>query len=250
MYPEPPQYQAFFLPGPEEGLTRDEALALGIQWLLRQPGTPLIVLHAKKMATHAQLLVAVARRVQVVSPNDASIWQWPGGAVLAPWASPRVLRCIDDELAGRVAAVCVIGWVKGEHETWRRGHRAVDLRGGDAPAEPHELLRDPVARVALGHASNFVNHRNGLAQAEDRAYVVRTLLELLRGGHRFDVDDLAAYATATGWSALEVGAMRDIAAKALAGRSFRLRSSAGPRAGACARWEKEAANAANGGSAD
>jgi hypothetical protein len=74
----------------------------------------------------------------------------------------------------------------------------------------------------------------------DKAYAVRTLQELVFGGHRYEVDALCAWALANGFTQSEVEHLPDYATRALEGRSFRLRESVGPRPGACARWEQEA----------
>jgi hypothetical protein len=99
---------------------------------------------------------------------------------------------------------------------------------------------DPVVEVAMRHLSDAVNHNNALVQGYDKAYAVRTLQELVCGGHRYEVDALCAWALANGFTQSEVEHLRDYATRALEGRSFRLRESVGPRPGACARWEQEA----------
>jgi hypothetical protein len=66
------------------------------------------------------------------------------------------------------------------------------------------------------------------------------LVELVRGGHRFDLDEIVAYAMATGWTGQEVERIREYGQRILEGRGFRLRSPIGPQQGACSRWEAEA----------
>lgn len=231
-------YEAFYLPGPH-ALPTDQALALGLKWLLAEAGSPLIVLSAKKVVRNNPLLEsAVAQyRLPVVAPPYLWDANWSGGSILAPWASERALTGIADQLANRVNAVCVIGWVEGGHDTWITGTGARDLRHPDQP-KPEATL-DPVVEIAMEHASASINHNNALVQAEDKACVVLTLQELVRAGFRYDVESLCAWAMAHGWTGTEVSNLRDYATRVLDGRSFRLGSTYGPQRGASAHWIRE-----------
>lgn len=232
-------YDAFYLPGPH-ALPTDQALALGLKWLLAEPESPLIVLSAKKVARNNRLLeTAIAQyHLPVIAPPHMWDATWSGGSILAPWANERALTGIDDQLAKKVNAVCVIGWVEGKHDTWITGHGARDLRHPDQP-KPQPTL-DPVVEVAMEHASAAINHNNALVQAEDKACVILTLQELVRAGFRYDVESLCAWAMANGWTGTEVSNLRDYATRVLDGRSFRLRSTYGPQVGASAGWIEEA----------
>jgi hypothetical protein len=236
-------YDAFFIP-PE--IDPDEAIRLGLQWLLAQPGDPLILLHAKKMIDNNRLLGGAAHRhrIQVEAPSSAWRSRWGGGSILAPWASDRVLRSIDDDLASQAEAVCVIGWMSNDtnHLAWVAARETTDLHSGLPLGKGRdEIISDPVVRIAIDEAERFVNHNNALVQAEDKAYLVRTLQELVRGGHRFGLDELSAYAMATGWTGDEIVRIREYGERILAGRGFRLQTSVGPKPGSCRRWETEAA---------
>lgn len=238
------RYEAFFVPPETDS---DRGVALGLKWLLEQPGDRLILLHAKKMIDNNPLLGRAAREYNLRYEAPNTVWNsgWRGGPILAPWASDKVIRCIEDELT-QATAVCVIGW-RGDdpnHQGWVAARQAIDLdTGASLGKRPEDLVADPVVRLAFEEAERFVNHNNQLAQAEDKAYVVRTMQELVRGGHRLDLDAIAAFALATGWSAQEVVRIREYGRQILDGRSFRLRSSVGPRPGACRRWEAEVAAA-------
>jgi hypothetical protein len=240
MFERETKYEAFFLPGPDE-MDPDEAVSLALEWLISQPGQPLILFHAKKMIHNNNLVAdgAARHRISVEAPRTLQWAAWLGGAIVAPWASDDVLRFIDDDLAGKAKAVCVIGWIAGAHNRWIAARGAVDLRGGGA-SPPEEIIGDPVVRVALDHASRAINHNNALVQSEDKAYVVLTLQELVRGGHRFDIGELVTYAMATGWTGEEVKRLEDYGKRVLEGRRFQLRSAYGPKPGSCARWEEEA----------
>jgi hypothetical protein len=235
------KYGAFFLPGPSE-MDPDEAIRLALHWLVSQPGDPLILFHAKKMINNNRLVAEGARRygIPVEAPRTLRWSDWSGGAIVAPWASDDVLRFIDDDLSGKPKAVCVVGWIPGAHDRWIAAREAADLRGGAAVRPKEDLISDPVVRIAIDHASHAINHNNALVQAEDKAYVILTLQELVRGGHRFDIDELVSYAMATGWTGEEVKRLEDYGNRVLSGRRFRLRSQYGPGPGSCGRWEEEA----------
>lgn len=242
----PVGYNAFYI-SPE--VDPDDAIALGIEWLLEQSGEPLILLHAKKMIENNGLLERAVhgRGIRYEAPQTMGrSGSWTGGSVLAPWASADVIRCIDDDISHRTAAVCIVGWNADDpdHAAWIAARNAIDLTTGEAlGASPGEIISDPVVRIALDRAERFVNHNNALVQAEDKAYLVRTLQELVRGGHAFDLDDVAAYAMATGWSGKEVKRIREFGQRVLDGRSFRLTSSVGPKRGSCKSWETQATDA-------
>lgn len=241
MFERKTEYEAFFLPGPDE-MNPDDAIRLALRWLVSQPGEPLILFHAKKMIQNNNLVADGARqyRIPVEAPRTLRWSDWRGGAILAPWASDDVLRFIDDDLAGKAKAVCVVGWISGAHDRWIAARGAGDLRGGVAVQPNEEIISDPVVRIALDHASDAINHNNALVQTEDKAYVVLTLQELVRGGHGFDIDEVVTYAMATGWTGEEVKRLEDYGKRVLSGRRFQLRSQYGPGPGSCARWEEEA----------
>jgi hypothetical protein len=69
------------------------------------------------------------------------------------WAGEKALLQIDDYLAEKADAVCVIGWAEGSHDSWIAGHGARDLRNPDTPlAEP---TLHPVVAIAMKHAGDY-----------------------------------------------------------------------------------------------
>jgi hypothetical protein len=76
-------------------------------------------------------------------------------------------------------------------------------------------------QVAMDDLNHTVNHANGLVGSFDKKLAIGTLTALVRSGHRFDVDNLCAWALANGFTASEVERLRDYATKALAGHRFR-----------------------------
>ena len=240
MFERTTSYEAFFLPGPA-GLPADEALRLGLRWLLQQQGQPLIVLARKGNVSNNRLLEQTVKqaRIPVAAPPRVYETQWDGGSILVPWAGERALLDIDEYLADKAQAVCVIGWAQGSHDTWVAAHRARDLRAPDVPLASPEV--HPVVEVAMREAGDSMNHSNGLVSDAEKAVVVLTLKELVRGGYTYDVDQLAAWAISEGWYPNEIPRLRDIATRVLEGRSFRLRDPYGPRRGAVKAWEAKAA---------
>jgi hypothetical protein len=240
MFEHTPDYEGFYTPA---GANADEADHACLDWLLKQPGQPLVLFHAKKMIRHDGLIEKTVRRHQipVEAPRTVLGSGWRGGAILAPWASEAVLRCIDDDVADRTTAVCVIGWVAGEHDSWIAARRATNLLTGDAvTSAPADLIGDPVVRLALDEASSVVNHNNGLVQSEDKAWVIHTLQELRKGGHAFRPEEIGTYAMATGWTAGEADLLREFSTGVLEGKRYQVKVGYGPAAGSCKRWESEA----------
>jgi len=83
-----------------------------------------------------------------------------------------------------------------------------------------------------------------LVQSFDKAWVIKSLQALVKGGHRFDVDEIATYAMATGWTGAEVMRLREYGEGVLQGRRFRLTGTSGPKPGACKVWERQCAERA------
>jgi hypothetical protein len=228
---------------PWDGEDPDRAVRLAVQWFRQQPGDGLVLLHAKKMIRNNPLLARLVSGALVEKPD--TVWRsgWQGGPVLAPWPSEQVLGALSDELAHRATAVCIIEWGEEAYQqAWLAGHGARSLVTGEVAGAA--ALLPPVVEVAMRHLGIIVNHNNGLVQEFDKAYAVGTLQELVRGGHRFDVDQLCAWALANGFTDREVVKLGDYATRILAGRTFRLRTTAGPRRGIVREWEAEAAGQA------
>lgn len=228
---------------PWEGEDPDWGVRLAAEWFRQQPGDRLVLFHTKNMIRNNPLLARLVAGAHVEKPN--TVWRsgWRGGPVLAPWPSEQVLGALSDELAHRVTAVCVIEWGDEAYQrAWLAAHSARNLVTGEVAGAA--TLLPPVVEVAMRHLGMIVNHNNGLVQEFDKAYAIRTLQELVRGGHRFDVDRLCAWALANGFTDREVVKLRDYATRIMAGRSFRLRTTAGSRRGIVREWEAEAAGQA------
>ncbi|WP_028474407.1 hypothetical protein [Nocardioides alkalitolerans] len=244
MFERTVSYDAYFLPGPRE-LDPDEALRTGLKWLLGQPGEPLVVLSRKGNLSNNRILEQTVKRhkIKVAAPPRIHQPRWTGGSVLVVWAGERALLDVDSHLANQTNAVCVIGWDDGVHDTWIAGHAARDLRNPQIQLSPPVI--DRVVAVAMKHAGDAINHNNALVTDSEKAMVVLTLKELVRGGYTYDVDQLAAWAIGQGWYPAEIPRLREYASKVLEGRSFRLRDAWGPSNGTVKQWEAEAASQAD-----
>jgi hypothetical protein len=68
-----PAYRAFYVP---DTVDPDEAVRLGLAWLLRQAGEPLVLFHAKLMVSNNRTLERAirARRIRFEAPRDAQRW--------------------------------------------------------------------------------------------------------------------------------------------------------------------------------
>lgn len=239
MFESKPSYDAYFLPGPSPELTTEDSVVLGVEWLLAQPGSPLIVVSAKGNVSNSRALEEAVQRskLPVAAPPSLRRARWRGpGSILAPWAMDKALFAIDGDLRD-VNAVCLLHWHEGDHDAWVLGHGARDLRDPSGPVPAPEL--PPVVAGAMQEASDAINHNNGLVQYEDKAYVVRTLQELVRNGYTFDLDHLVGWAIAEGWHSDELPRLREYAEKVMAGRRFQLKDPWGPRPGAHKRWAQE-----------
>lgn len=128
----------------------------------------------------------------------------------------------------------MISGALGDDEARRR---ARDLRTADASPAPAIDL-DPVVVATMTDAANMINHNNALVGTNDKAWMVLTLQLLVRGGHRFDVEELCAWAAGHGFTPTEVKNLREYATKVLAGRSFPLGSTYGPGPAALDRWRE------------
>lgn len=227
---------------PWDAATPDEAVALGAAWLKEQPPQRLVLLHAKKMYDNSPLLPRLTAGVFVETPNTVSGSRWARGAVLAPWPSDAVLGALAGPLSERLTKVCVLEWgEKPAVRAWLTAHCAASLLGGSPLASGDGELISPVVRIAMEELSQAVNHNNALIQGYEKSYAVRTLKELVRAGHRYDVNALCAWASANGFTQNEVKHLRDYAQRVLDGRSFQLRDTVGPAKGDASRWEAEAA---------
>jgi hypothetical protein len=224
-----------FVPWNDGDVTRH--VVLGAQWLRRQPGRRAVFVPGKRNYEYNEALPRLTAGAVVLTPLTLHRAQWSGGPVLACWPTEQMLGTISDRLGGRATSVCVLEWGDAPFQrAWITAHGGIDLTTGQRASNVGVHL-PPVVLVAMENLTSMVNHANGLASSFDKGIAVDTLQALVRGGHRFDVDDLCAWALANGFTASEVDRLRDYATKALAGHRFRNSGHGRLRADILQTWE-------------
>lgn len=216
-----PSYVAFYLPGPED-LPTQQALALGLQWLRRQPGQPLVVLSNRAVLSNNRLLSDAVQEFKVaVALPRLSGTSWSGGSILF-WASAPALLGLDDELAG-IQAMCVIVTSRHQERDWILEHHARDLRDRDTAIQTPRLA--PIVQHALSHVSEAIDHDDPVARDDAftrpdvhaHQHMVRTLQALVRAGHPYEVEGVVAWAIDNGWHQAEIPLLRKSAQGVLNG---------------------------------
>ncbi len=226
-----------FVPWDDGDVTRH--VVLGAQWLRRQSGRKAVFVPGKRNYQYNAALPRLTAGAVVLTPRTLHRAQWSGGPLLACWPTEQMLGTISDRLGGRVTSVCVLEWGDAPFQrAWITAHGGIDLTTGQRASNGGVHL-PPVVLVAMEHLSSMVNHANGLVSSFDKGIAVDTLQALVRRGHRFDVDDLCAWALANGFTASEVDRLRDYATKALAGHRFRGSGHGRLRADILQMWEAE-----------
>ncbi|QES33272.1 hypothetical protein DEJ48_07575 [Streptomyces venezuelae] len=85
-----------------------------------------------------------------------------------------------------------------------------------------------------------VNHANGLASGNDKAFAVHTLQKLHQAGYRWNVDHLGGWALANGFTGAEEDRLRQYAIKVLQGSRFSPQPTDPYSPGAVERWRDQA----------
>lgn len=238
MFERRAEFEVVFAPW--KGLDPDAAVRLAVAWWQRQPGGHLVLFHSKNMLQNNNILAGLVRGARVESYTTLRRSSWRGGPVLAPWPSDKVLGVLDDDLAPPTAVAVIERGDRDDYvRAWLTSHSARNLHTGQIAGASARLI-SPVVEAAMRELSQQVNHNNGLVQAADKADAVRTLQALVRAGYRYDVDGLAAWAAANGFTTGEVERLRDYGQRVLDGRSFRFPHGLGYDLGpaALARWEQ------------
>lgn len=214
-------YEAFWIPGLDTNLGRDEGLALGDRWLRESsyPGSRLIVLYAANMIHNAERLAQMATRYTVVSPQTQNRPRRGGHAVLAVWASEGALE-LAEQLASSDGGLCLIPGTFSEAAMWVSRTRAVNLADPDAgPASGLALA--PEVEAALNSMLSFDGH-NRFYGAGGKEDAVRGLRRMVAQGHRPSPQELEAYAIASGETDHQGAAnLRKMYEGVLAGKRFR-----------------------------
>lgn len=221
----------------------DRHVVLGAAWLRKQPGNKVVFLPGKANYSNNRLLPVLTAGATVVTMRSRYNQTWPSGPVLLCWPTEDMFGLVSDRLRrGQLTAVCVLEWGDAPFQrAWLAAHNGIDLTTG-RPAALGGGELPPVVRVAMEHLTELVNHSNGLVSSFDRDLAITTLQALVRGGYRYDVDELCSWALSHGFTGSEVSHLRDYAAKALAGHRFRLSGRGALRDDILKVWEAEAQN--------
>ena len=218
----------------------DQHVVRGTAWLRRQAGRPAVFVPAKGNYERNGTLPRLLPGIQVLTERNRHREHWSGGPLLVCWPTEKMLGLLSDGLAGRLTAACVLEWGEAPYQrAWLTARGAVDLTTG-RPAAGTGLALPPVVHAAMRQLNQRVNHANGLGGQYDRGLAIATLTTLVRHGHRFDIDDLCAWALANGFTASEVERLRDFGAKALRGHRFQVTGSGLLPPDIVAVWQAEA----------
>lgn len=212
-----------------------EALRWLLAWVRDHPGegVPLIVAPTLNQLRHIDLLETACRAMDCASSRTWRESKWNRRA-------PLLLLFPDGDELGQMdemakGAMCVVPGTAESIEYWVRARNAADVTGHTRATAPGEIVTNPVVRAALRDLGIVVN-KNHLVNYEDRAMAVRVLQLLYREGERFTPAEMHAGALADGWSSRAAARLSEIAEGVVAGRTFRLKSSSGPRPDALQRW--------------
>lgn len=163
-----------------------------------------------------------------------STWQglsqskWSGGPVLAFRPDEKRLAIIADD--PRTTALCVIPGPDHDISAWCFGLRPQLLGTTEDElwgANGLEVL-DPVVVEALRSVTVVVNVSSELVPMIDRVHAITALRLLWDGGHDVVPKEVHAWALANGWRPKGAFALREIAERIAAGKSFKLAKEVGP----------------------
>ena len=192
----PARYDAFWVPGLDHDIDRDESLSVGLRWLAdaeRAHQTPgVIVMYAKSMVHNAPLLGEAARRWEFVSPRSKSTWR--GGPVLAVWPpDSKVLELAETRALD--FALCVVAG-RYDISAWVRKAKATCLVEGFEEDTTGPRL-PPEAIVNLDAMLAFDGH-NGFIGAGGKEDAIRRLGAISRAADRPTPSALESYLLSTG----------------------------------------------------
>lgn len=114
------------------------------------------------------------------------------GAVLAPWASPKLIQEVEGL---EPSAICVTGWIPGELDEWKRVHGPIDVRGG-VPLNPPEKASDAVKGAVDDLTSGIADD---VLHPYDRDRAIRAFRALRHMGRPIDYAIVRAEALRKGW---------------------------------------------------
>lgn len=155
--------------------------------------------------------------VRLLITRDRSTYDHMG-PVFAVYPNQDLLDKIDT-MPG-VTDVLVLPWQHSMIKPWMDAWSPTQLGQAASPVSPVSLS-DPVVEVALEELTNSVNLSTGITHPSDDSRAKETFRVLVKGGHRFDVDDVRAWLVGRGWQPRDADAVREVASGAVQGKHFR-----------------------------
>jgi hypothetical protein len=160
------RYEAFWIPGLEDDIDRDQGLAYGYQWLIdaerKYGGTGMVVMYAVRMVGNAPLLAEFAARWEFYSLRSRGYGRRSKGPVLAIWPTDRTLEFAEQLALG--TALCVIPGTSYDSLPWIRRTGARCLVEGFSVA-PGQTLPDDIGKT-LDSLLSFGGHNEFLGGGE------------------------------------------------------------------------------------
>ena len=214
--------QVYFVPHLKAVGGQLESPKLGVQWLKQHQseGVPFILVPTRRNATNNDVirgLIDAGTRWGI--PRNFPAPDWPGGPVLAPWPSVKVIECLSRSSA-RVTSVCVLKWLEADHRDWLAAHEAIDVTAPErVPAPP--TITDGVVRAALEDITLLINLSTGLTNPSDWLTAISRLEYLRHSRHGLAPQEIVSWALAHGWTDGGARQLLEIIERLNAGGSFR-----------------------------
>jgi hypothetical protein len=169
----PARYEAFWVPGLDHEIDRDESLRTGLTWLAsaerKYEGAGVVVMYAKSMVGNAPLLSQAAQRWEFVSPRSKR--PLGNGPVLAIWPPDAGVLELAESMA-LDSALCVVAG-RYDISPWARRAKAMCLvEGYETDLTEPSLL--PEVSSSLDAMLSFDGH-NGFIGAGGKEDAIRRL---------------------------------------------------------------------------
>lgn len=236
---------AAFVPGPQDDVSPEASVELGIAWAYNHDGPRCFLVPAMHNYLNSPLRSRVSRElVATLQSQSRSLLHRGGVAVLGCWPTANELVVLHRK-ATAGDPVCVLRWTNSvEERAWINSTRAVSLLTGQVGDDRHQVEIDPVVQIALRSLSIGVNLGSWNAFDEDRVKWV--LQNAPKRGHRYEPDGVFEWVLVQQlypWH--QAMKLRELAAHVCKGKTFRLRNKQPFRADIWDRWRAEADAAAS-----
>lgn len=235
--------QVYFVPHVGAVGSAPQAARLGAAWLAehQHEGTPFILIPTKRAASGNNVIEDLIKaKVPWGIPRNFPPTRWPGGPVLAPWATDKVIERIA-ERSERVTSLCVLKWLEHENQDWLKARQAIDLTNpSQAPLAP--TITDGVVLVAMENITHFINLSTGLGHPSDYEYALRVLEYLKHQKRELVAEEIIPWALANRWGVKDAKDLKKVIDGLNAGRAFRgiRQARLRDRGAQLRKWEQEA----------